>query len=111
MNLAVIKWLIANRDVLTECLSIVSSYDHDSSLLERWEVVNRLARVIIPALEGEDIETLAYGEPSILSDDSYSAMSCGAELSAMGVDWHSLVSTLIPIVIAIIKSLIPSEDE
>jgi hypothetical protein len=29
----------------------------------------------------------------------------------MGVDWHSLVSTLIPIVIAILKSLIPSEDE
>lgn len=111
MNLAVIKWLIANREVLMECLAIVKDYDHSASLLERWEIVDRLAKAIIPALEGEDIETLAYGEPSILSDDNYSAMSCGAELSAMGVDWQTLVSTLIPILIAILKSLIPADDE
>lgn len=113
MNLAIVKWLIANRDVLMQCIAIVKDFDMDAPLIERWKVIDRLAEVIIPALEGddsEDLETLAYGESFILSDDNYSAMSCGAELAALGVDWQMLITTLVPIVIAILKALVPSEE-
>lgn len=111
MNLALIKWLIAHRDVLMECISIAKDYDHNASLMEKWEIVDRLAKVIIPAVEGEDIETLAYGEPYLISDDNYSAMSCGADLAALGVDWQMLISTLVPILIAILKALVPAEED
>ena len=110
MNLALIKWLISHRDVLMECISIVKDYDHEASLLDKWEIVERLAKVIIPVVEGEDIETLAYGEPYLIADDNYSAMSCGADLAALGVDWQMLITTLAPILIAILRALAP-EDE
>jgi len=110
VNLALIKWLISHRDVLMECISIVKDYDHEASLLDKWEIVERLAKVIIPVVEGEDIETLAYGEPYLIADDNYSAMSCGADLAALGVDWQMLITTLAPILIAILRALAP-EDE
>jgi len=110
VNLALIKWLISHRDVLMECISIVKDYDHEASLLDKWEIVDRLAKVIIPVVEGEDIETLAYGEPYLIADDNYSAMSCGADLAALGVDWQMLITTLAPILIAILRALAP-EDE
>jgi hypothetical protein len=93
-----------------ECISIVKDYDHEASLLDKWEIVDRLAKVIIPVVEGEDIETLAYGEPYLIADDNYSAMSCGADLAALGVDWQMLITTLAPILIAILRALAP-EDE
>jgi len=112
MNLTLVRWLIAHRDVLMECISIVQDFDMESSLISRWDVVDRLARVIIPAIEGEDIESLAFGEPTMFSDvDEYTSMACGADLAALGVDWRTLVSTLMPILIAILKAIVSSDDE
>jgi len=111
MNLTLVRWLIAHRDVLMECISIVQDFDMESSLISRWDVVDKLARVIIPAIEGEDIESLAFGEPMYSDVDEYSSMSCGADLAALGVDWRTLVSTLLPILIAILKAIVSSDDE
>lgn len=108
MNLTLVRWLIAHRDVLMECISIVQDFDMDSSLMKRWEIVDRLARVIIPAVEGEDIDALAF-HPYIAEE--YSAMACGAELAALGVDWQALISTLIPILVAILRAIVPPNDE
>lgn len=109
MNLQVIRWLIANREVLTNCIEIVQGFDMESPLIERWDVVDKVARQIIPLLSSDDV--LELHSHTMFGDDEYSAMSCGVELQAMGVDWQLVINALVPIIVAILQSLMPADDE
>ena len=114
MNLRVIRWLIENREALTKCIEIVQRYESESNLLAKWKLVDEIAHVIIPLFEAEDGD--AYFEYLLASDlyeedTGYTAMSCGAELHAMGVDWQTIVTALVPIIIAILQAISPSETE
>jgi hypothetical protein len=113
MNLRVIRWLIENREALTKCIEIVQRYDAESNLLAKWKLVDEIARVILPMFESADGEDyLEYlQEPDWRDENSYTAMSCGAELHAMGVDWQTIVATLVPIIIAILKAIAPGDTE
>ena len=114
MNLRVIRWLIENREALTKCIEIVQRYESESNLLAKWKLVDEIAQVIIPLFEAEDGD--AYFEYLLASDwyeedSGYTAMSCGAELHSMGVDWQTIVTALVPIIIAILQAISPSEAE
>jgi hypothetical protein len=87
MNLRVIRWLIENREALTKCIEIVQRYESESNLLAKWKLVDEIAQVIIPLFDAEDGD--AYFDYLLASDfyeedSGYTAMSCGAELHAMG---------------------------
>lgn len=106
MNLSVIRWLIANRETLVKCVEIVSKFDAESSILEKWEIVDEIARVIIPLIEVEDAVEMLWE-----SGDEYEAMSQGVELQALGVDWQVIVNTLVPIIVAILRALTASQQD
>ena len=114
MNLRVIRWLIENREALTKCIEIVQRYEAESNLLAKWKLVDEIAQVVIPLFDAEDGD--AYFEYLLASDwyeedSGYTAMSCGAELHSMGVDWQTIVTALVPIIIAILKAISPGETE
>jgi hypothetical protein len=111
MNLRVIRWLIENREALTKCIEIVQRYDAESNLLAKWKLVDEIAQVIIPMFEAEDAYLEYLQTPDWEDESSYTAMSCGAELYAMGVDWQTIVATLVPIIIAILKAIAPGDPE
>lgn len=106
MNLSVIRWLIANREALVKCVEIVSKFEAESSLLEKWDLVDEVARVIIPLVEYEDAVELLWE-----TGDEYEAMSQGVELQALGVDWQMIVNTLVPIIVAILRALTASSQD
>lgn len=114
MNLRIIRWLIENREALTKCIEIVQRYESESNLLAKWQLVDEIAQVIIPLFDGEDgdayfdyLQAVDWYE----DEGSYTAMSCGAELHAMGVDWQTIVTALVPIIIAILQAISPGETE
>src|SRR5210317_35968 len=106
VNLSVIRWLIANREVLAKCVEIVSKFEAESSLLEKWDIVDEIARVIIPLIEFEDAVEMLWE-----SGDEYEAMSQGVELQALGVDWQMIVNTVVPIIVAILRALTSSQQD
>lgn len=106
MNLSVIRWLIANREVLAKCVEIVSKFEAESSLLEKWDIVDEIARVVIPLIEFEDAVEMLWE-----SGDEYEAMSQGVELQALGVDWQMIVNTVVPIIVAILRALTSSQQD
>jgi hypothetical protein len=104
MNLAVIKWLIAHRELLTKVVSAAQKFNANGTYLSQWEVVDEIARLVIPVIEKEGVRPFdLLGES--WDDDEYSAFAVGAEVSALGVDWHQLLNIILPILIAILKSL------
>lgn len=104
MNLQVIRWLIAHRDLLVKVLESVKKFDRDSDYLSQWAVLDEVARLVLPVLEKEDLT--AY---SLLNgwwdDDEVHAFSLGAEVQAMGLDWKQLIEVVLPLLIAILKAL------
>jgi len=104
MNLQVIRWLIAHRDLLVKVLEAVKKFDRESSYLSQWSVLDEVARLVLPVLEKEDLT--AY---SLLNgwwdDDEVHAFSLGAEVQAMGLDWKQLIEVVLPILLAILKAL------
>ena len=118
MNLKVLKWLLAHRDALVQIVEIAKGYDKALPFIKQWEIVDRIARIVIPILEAEAVS------PKALTDDGFFAMTyneddnrevelfaCGADVVAMGIDWKTLIETVLPIVLAILKALLKDDEE
>lgn len=122
MNLKVLKWLLAHRDALVQIVEIAKGYDKALPFLKQWEIVDRIARIVIPILEAEAVT------PKVLSrDDIYTSvwpddansdeprevqiLQAGSDVLALGIDWKIIVETVLPIVIAILKALLKDDPE
>lgn len=110
MNLRLLKWLVQHRDVLLAVIAAAKKYKPDSPYISQWDVVDEIARIVIPVFEkeGTDIEGLAYSGLEY-EEESVAAFAMGAEVSALGIDWQALVQVVIPILIAILKALSANE--
>ena len=103
MNMQIVKWLVAHRDVLLQVIEAVKPWRKDLPLIEHWNIVDKVARTVIPALSKEDIEALTtyqFGD-----DEPIEAFALGAEVSALGLDWVTLIQVIIPILQAILRAL------
>lgn len=119
MNLKVLKWLLAHREALVQIVEIAKGYDKTLPFIKQWEIVDRIARIVIPILEAEAVS------PKALTDDGFYMLStigddeqrevelfaCGADVVAMGIDWKTLIETVLPIVLAILKALLKDDEE
>lgn len=107
MNLKLMRWLLAHRELLAEVIELVKTYKADSTLIAKWALVDKLARLIIPVLSNEDIQLLQSDWHDDM--DSVGAFAVGAEYAALGIDWELVIKILLPILEIIIKALQPNE--
>lgn len=111
MNLKVLQWLLAHRDLLTKVLEVVKAYNKDLPALAKWEIVDKVARLILPVLSDADIRAMqAY---DFDEDTEVGAFALGAEYSALGLDWNFVLTNLIPIlrlVLAALETFAPSDE-
>ena len=117
MNLKVLKWLLAHKDALLQIVEIAKGYSDALTYLQKWEIADKIARVVIPILEKEATS------PRALSDDDFfgyeedeegrevQLFSCGTEVSALGIDWKLLAETIIPLVVAILRALFKDDED
>lgn len=103
MNLKVLKWLLAHRDVLIKVMDAAKHFNKDGLYIDQWDVVDNIARIVIPVFEkeGTDVNSLTVYE---FEDETVGAFAMGAEVQAMGIDWQQLVNVILPILIAILKA-------
>ncbi len=103
MNMQIVKWLIAHRDVLLQVIEAVKGWRKELPLIEHWNIVDKVARIVIPALSKEDIEALTTY--SYAEEEPVEAFALGAEVSALGIDWVTLLQVIVPILQAILRAL------
>lgn len=108
MNLKMLQWLLKHRDLLMSIVAVAKKFDRNGTYMSQWEVVDEIARIVIPVFEREaaDVKSMA-DDP--WDDDVVGAFAVGAEVSALGVDWQTLVQVVLPILIAILKALSPDD--
>lgn len=106
MNVSVMKWLLANRSVLLECVELAKAWKDTLPYVQKWEIVDKIARKVIPLVEPAKAKALWLDIPQE-QEESYPAvcMSLGAECYALGVDWKLIVDVIIPIIITILQAL------
>ena len=102
MNFRLISWLIQHRDVLSKIAAAVQDFDPESSYTAKWDVVDRVARIVIPLIDEQLVASAMYeDEPEPV--EAFFAL--GAQAAASGIDWKQLVDVIIPILLAILKAL------
>ena len=110
MNLKMLQWLLAHRDLLTKVLEVVKAYNKDLPVVAKWEIVDKVARLIIPVLSEADLRAMQAFDWD--EDTEVGAFALGAEYSALGMDWNFVLTNLIPIlrlIIAMLETLAPDE--
>ena len=108
MNLNLIRWLLAHKDVLLRVIEAAKKFDRDTDYLAQWNVIDEIARIVIPvfAKEGLTAYSLTNGW---FEEDDVQAFALGAEVQALGIDWKTLVEVVLPILIAILKAFAEHE--
>lgn len=106
MNLKVLQWLIAHRELLMQVVAVVKKFNRDATLLEKWVLVDEVARLVIPVIQDND-EVLALLARDYMDweDDAEISFALGADVAALGVDWKLIIELVLPVVIAILESL------
>lgn len=112
MNLKLLQWLLAHRDVLTKVLEVAKDFRRDLPVLEQWIIVDKVARLVIPVLTEPEVKTLAVVDWGVDADDeSVVAFALGVEASALGIDWAFIVSVILPILRLILSALETLSDD
>lgn len=108
MNLKILQWLLAHRDVLTKVLEVAKGFRRDLPVIEQWIIVDKVARLVIPVLTLEEVKPLGwYSE----DDESVTAFALGVEASVLGVDWAFIISVLLPILRLVLSALETLSDD
>jgi hypothetical protein len=106
MNLKVLQWLIAHRELLMQVVAVVKKYSQDATLLEKWVLVDEVARLVIPVIQDNDeVLGLLTRDYMDFEDDSAVSFAMGADVAALGVDWRLIVELVLPVVISILEAL------
>ena len=106
MNLKVLQWLISHRELLMQVVAVVKKYSKDATLLEKWVLVDEVARLVIPVIQDNDeVLGLLTRDYMDWEDDSAVSFAMGADVAALGVDWRLIVELVLPVVISILEAL------
>lgn len=107
MNIKVLQWLLAHRDILLKIVEVAKDFSRHKPYIEQWDVVDKIARLVIPVLASEEVKPQDIADEDSLSWDEHdvAAFAAGAEVQAMGIDWKTLVEVIMPLVIAILQAL------
>lgn len=121
MNLKVLKWLLAHKDVLLKVVDVAKGYSKSLPYLQQWEIADKVARLIIPVLEAEaalpralandDIYDLFGDDAKLTPPREVQLLQAGTEVSVLAIDWKLIAETILPLVVAILRALMASEDE
>jgi hypothetical protein len=115
VNIKVLTWLVRHRDLLVAVVKEAQAFKPDAPYIEQWNVVDKIARLVIPVLQAENVDPKAfwsYGNEDLggtlrsLHDGDVEILAAGAEVQALGVDWKQLADVILPIVIAILEALL-----
>jgi hypothetical protein len=111
MNVSAMKWLLANRQALLDCIELAKGWTDTLPYPQKWDIVDKIARRLIPLIEPAKAKALwldGFDTASpATSAESYPVMcmSIGADCQALGLDWKLIVEVILPIVISILQAL------
>jgi hypothetical protein len=115
VNIKVLTWLVRHRDLLVAVVKEAQAFKTDAPYIEQWNVVDKIARLVIPVLQAENVDPKmfwGYGNTDVdgalhsLHDGDVQLLAAGADVQAMGVDWKTLADVVLPIIIAILEALL-----
>lgn len=100
------KWLLAHRDEAIRIYEIAKNWSSDMDLVEKWAILDAVARVIIPILTAEGV----LWSQDFEYEDDVEVMAVGGEVAALGIPWVAVSTILFPI-LQMVFDFVLREDE
>lgn len=101
------KWLLAHRDAAVKIYQVAKDWSADMSLVQKWAVVDAVARIVIPILVEEG---LLWASSDDLYEDDVEIMALGGEVATLGIPWSAITTIIFP-VMQLVFDFILREDE
>lgn len=110
MNLKIVKWLLAHQSALLQVVEIAKGYDKTKPWVVQWDVVDKIARIVLPIMESElaTPKTLAVDEP--VADREVQILALQTQYAALGIDWKLVVEVIIPLIVALLRAISGTEE-
>lgn len=103
MNLQILKWLVAHRDLLSKIIEAVKGFSKDLPYDKQWDIVDKVARLVLPALKDMDVHAMSSIDWN--DDGQAAAFALGADCAALGIDWQLVLNVILPILQIILDAL------
>lgn len=87
------KWLLGHKEEALRIYEIAKGWSSDMTLVEKWAILDAVARVIIPILTAEGV---IWSQDHEYEDD-VEVMALGGEVAALGIPWIAVSTILFPI--------------
>lgn len=87
------KWLLSHKDEALKIYEIAKNWSSDMPLVEKWAILDAVARVIIPILTAEGL----IWSQDYEYEDEVEVMALGGEVAALGIPWVAVSTILFPI--------------
>ena len=101
------RWLLAHRDAALKIYEVAKDWSNDASLVDRWAIVDAVARIVIPIMAEEG---LLWASANDLYEDDTQVMALGGEVATLGIPWTAITTIIFP-VMQIVFDFILREDE
>lgn len=101
------RWLMSHRDAAVKIYEVAKDWSADMSLVQKWAVVDAVARIVIPILVEEG---LLWASSDDLYEDDVEIMALGGEVATLGIPWSAITTVIFP-VMQIVFDFILREDE
>lgn len=98
MNLQVVRWLIAHREVLIKVVEAVRKFDPKGTYLSKWMIINEVALLLIPMIDENMVVSMSEPDGDV---NVYAA-----QLQDLGIDWQYFVDKVLPLIIAILQAVL-----
>ena len=100
------KWLLAHREEAIRIYELAKSWSPDMELVEKWAILDAVARVVIPILTAEGV----IWSQDYEYEDDVEVMAVGGEVAALGIPWVAVSTILFPIM-QMVFDFVLREDE
>jgi hypothetical protein len=110
MNIKALQWLLKHREMLLKVVEIAKKFRKDAPYLEQWAIADEIAKVILPVFQKEvDAQAILLMD----WDENYevAAMTVGAEVGALGIDWKLMIEVILPMVIAVLELFVKRQQD
>lgn len=99
------RWLLSHKEAAIRIYEIAKDCSSDMELVQKWAILDAIARVIIPILASEG---LLWGQDYEYEDD-VEVLALGGEVAALGIPWVAVSTILFP-VLQIVFDFVLQED-
>ena len=100
------RWLLSHKEAALKIYEAAKGWTPEMSLVEKWAIVDAVARIVIPIL----VEEGMLWASSDIYDDDTEVMALGGEVATLGIPWAAITTIIFPLMQLVFDFILREEE-